>query len=44
MSFSLDASGLRRVQDYAKAVEIEAEIVPIRGKSPECKPLDSEAA
>jgi len=40
MSFSLDASGLRRVQDYAKAVEIEAEIVPIRGKSPECKPLD----
>ena len=40
MSFSLDASGLRRVQDYAKAVEIEAEIVPIRGQSPECKPLD----
>jgi hypothetical protein len=40
MSFSLDVSGLRRVQDYAKAVEIEAGIVPIRGKSPECKPLD----
>ena len=40
MGFSLDASGLRRVQDYATAVSIEAEIVPIRGKSPECKPLD----
>lgn len=40
MGFSLDASGLRRVQNYAEAVEIEAEIVPIRGKSPECKPLD----
>ena len=41
MGYSLDASGLRRVEDYAKAVEIEAEIVPIRGKSPECKPLDT---
>jgi len=40
MGFSLDASGLRQIQNYAKAVEIEAEIVPIRGKSPECKPLD----
>lgn len=40
MGFSLDASGLRRVEDYAKAVEVEAEIVPIRGKSPECKLLD----
>lgn len=40
MSFSHNVSGLRRVQDYAKAVEIEAEIVPIRGRSPECKPLD----
>lgn len=40
MSFSLDVSGLRQIQNYAKAVEIEAEIVPIRGKSPECKPLD----
>jgi hypothetical protein len=40
MSFSLDTSGLRQIQNYATAVSIEAEIVPIRGKSPECKPLD----
>jgi hypothetical protein len=40
MSFSLDASGLRQIQNYAAAVSIEAGIVPIRGKSPECKPLD----
>jgi hypothetical protein len=40
MSFSLDTSGLRQIQNYAEAVEIEAGIVPIRGKSPECKPLD----